>query len=142
MVTGVEGLGVSALGLTQSAGPSRIESANLTDVERFQNAMATDPTKSPSSAGAASGLATPAAIAAASPDVSLGDRILNTLETSSTRIRSAWAEADQALRRPDMQMTDMLRLQMTVLEASIQYDLLSKGISKSTQNLDQILRTQ
>lgn len=42
----------------------------------------------------------------------------------------------------DLNMSDMLSLQMAVIQTSIQYELLGKGIGKTTQNLDQILKTQ
>ena len=72
----------------------------------------------------------------------LGDAILNTLQTASTEMQQNWQKAAEVVAGKELNMADMLQLQMTVVQTSIQYELLGKGISKSTQNLDQILKTQ
>ena len=131
----IEGLGLAPV-ITDAAGLSKSETVSTPDIERFQNAMAMEPTATATAVNAAfepqQGTRTG----------SLGDVILNTLESSSSQIRTAWTEAGQTFTRSEVLMSDMLRLQMTVLEASIQYDLISKGISKANQSLDQLLRTQ
>lgn len=135
MVTMIDGLGLAATASTSLVSPSP-SAVSATDVERFQNAMATEPTVTAVAVNAAF---EPSQV---NRTGSLGDVILNTLESSSSQIRSAWTEAGQTFNRSEVLMSDMLRLQMTVLEASIQYDLISKGISKANQSLDQLLRTQ
>ncbi len=121
--------------------------AAATDIERFQNAMAAAPASVPVqpqqtlvTAGAVPGAADVSAPVARGG--TLGDMILDKLESSSTHVRNAWAEAEQTFNRSDLRMSDMLKLQMTVLEASIHYDLISKGIAKANQGLDQMLKTQ
>ena len=131
----IEGLGRVAA-IAEPLALAKPAAAGAADVERFQQAMASEPAASAVPSGAAS------QVQPAGRSETLGDAILNTLESSSTQVKNAWASAGQALDRPDLRMTDMLKLQMTVLEASIQYDLISKGISKANQGLDQLLRTQ
>ena len=106
------------------------------DVSRFQNAMAAGPSVDAAAVNAAPQMPAPTRTG------TLGDTILNTLESSSTQVRNAWAKAGQTLSRTDVNMSDMLKLQVTVLQASVTYDLVSKGISKANQSLDQMLRTQ
>ena len=72
----------------------------------------------------------------------LGEAILNTLQSASTQMQQSWQQAAEVVAGKDINMADMLQLQMTVVQTSIQYELLGKGISKSTQNLEQILKTQ
>ena len=73
---------------------------------------------------------------------SLGEAILSGLKSASTNLSSSWTNASQALSSPQLTMADMLMLQLTVVQSSIQYDLLGKVISKSTQNVEQIIKTQ
>jgi type III secretion system YscI/HrpB-like protein len=35
-----------------------------------------------------------------------------------------------------------MRLQLSIMQASMQYELINKGVSKMTQNIDQVLKTQ
>ena len=57
-------------------------------------------------------------------------------------MQSKWAYVSETLSGADLGVTDALRLQMSVMQASVQYELISKGISKTVQNLDQTLKTQ
>jgi len=72
----------------------------------------------------------------------LGDAILQTLQAASTQMQTSWSQAAEIVQAPNLQMADMLQLQMAVIQTSIQYELLGKGIGKATQNLEQILKTQ
>lgn len=152
--------GVAPLTVLAAAVPSTVATPlSATDIERFQSAMAAGPPSGAAPVNAAPAHAADnvsvanAALAANVPGLAadaqavartgtLGDTILSTLESSSTRVRNAWAEAGEALKQPDLRMTDMLNLQVKVLEASIQTELISKGINKANQSLDQMLRTQ
>jgi len=73
---------------------------------------------------------------------SLGDSIISGLKSASDDIHAKWAHVTEALAGQDLTVTDALRLQMSVMQASVQYELMSKGISKTVQNLDQTLKTQ
>jgi hypothetical protein len=39
-------------------------------------------------------------------------------------------------------MTDMMSLQVTLLQTSVQFEIASKGITKLAQNVDAVLKTQ
>ena len=118
-------------------------SAGASDVERFRNAlMAAPPTDVAASTPLAAAGDPPYPVAASSTKTTLGDAILDTLQTASTQMTQTWQQAAQAVSQQDLNMSDMLSLQMAVIQTSIQYELLGKGIGKTTQNLDQILKTQ
>lgn len=74
--------------------------------------------------------------------VTAGDAILTGLKAASSDISQAWLQATQAASQPSMSTAQMLGVQATLLQASVHFELLSKGITKTTQSLDQILKTQ
>ena len=41
-----------------------------------------------------------------------------------------------------MGMQDLLKLQLQLVQVSVQYDLVGKAVSRSTQNFDQLVRIQ
>lgn len=159
MMTGIEGVAVQAT-VSGEASPIGQSGARSSDVERFQAVLAAGdpgaanpatPAPGPAVLAPAQAAVDPAVAAGGGSGVagdpstrpaSLGSVILETLESSSSKVKTAWSQSAQSLERPDLPMTEVLRLQMAVLEASIHYDLMSKGISKSNQSLDQLLRTQ
>ena len=119
------------------------------DVERFRSALMSAPAGTPENLSSVVQATQAQVQVPQSPDTTvalnsktLGDAILNTLNTASTQMNQTWHQAAQAVANKELNMADMLQLQMSVIQTSIQYELLSKGISKSTQNLDQILKTQ
>lgn len=73
-----------------------------------------------------------------------GDRILNGMQNVSNEFRDTWTRVSDTLRadRPEMGMQEMLSLQLHLTQASVQYDLLGKAVSRSTQNFDQLVRVQ
>ena len=130
-----------------SAAPSNA-TALSSDVERFREALLSAPlsgtqsASTPASQAAAQAQGMEANQSAVASSKTLGDAILNTLQTASTQMQQSWQQAAEVVAGKELNMADMLQLQMTVVQTSIQYELLGKGISKSTQNLDQILKTQ
>ena len=71
-------------------------------------------------------------------------RVLNGMQNVSNDFRESWARAAATL-GPDgatMDMQQLLRLQLHLAQASVQYDLVGKAISRSTQNFDQLVRVQ
>ena len=130
-----------------SAAPSNA-AALSSDVERFREALLSAPlsgtqaASTPASQAAAQAQGMEANQSAVASSKTLGDAILNTLQTASTQMQQSWQQAAEVVAGKEINMADMLQLQMTVVQTSIQYELLGKGISKSTQNLDQILKTQ
>jgi type III secretion system YscI/HrpB-like protein len=73
-----------------------------------------------------------------------GDSILNGMSSVGTEFRDSWTAMQQALARPAGEMTtaDMLRLQMHMVQLSVQVEMVGKVISKATQNLDQLAKLQ
>ena len=72
----------------------------------------------------------------------LGDAILQGLQSASTDITNAWRATGEVLNKPDITVSDMLRVQTMLLQSSVQYELVGKAVSKSTQSLENILKTQ
>lgn len=82
-------------------------------------------------------------VAATSPG-SMGERILSGMNNVSSDFQSAWKSVSTVLDANDknMNMQDLLKLQLQLVQVSVQYDLVGKAVSRSTQNLDQLLRLQ
>lgn len=88
----------------------------------------------------------PAAIAQAYPvgEGSLGDRILRGLN----RVQSSFGDTVSAVQRslepgaPAPGVSDLLRLQLSMAQLSLQAELVGKVIGRSTQNIDQLVRLQ
>lgn len=129
------------------------------DIDRFREAFAAVPVAtdaaSVASASAPIDASVPAARMAAvngepvavvsgkpAAPTSLGDAILNGLKSASADINRNWSEVASTVSKPMLTTSEMLRIQVTLIQTSVQYELLGKGISRSTQNLDQILKTQ
>lgn len=96
----------------------------------------------PEAVGAAVGTASVQA-AAIAPQ-SFGDRVLSGMQSVSNDFRESWTRAAGTL-EPDgaaMSMQQMMSLQLHLTQASVQYDLMGKAISRSTQNFDQLVRVQ
>lgn len=141
MIESLQTLAATINSSTPAALPT--PTAGASDVERFRNAlMAAPPSDISSSTPLAPAGDPPYPVAASSTKTTLGDAILDTLQTASTQMTQTWQQAAQAVSHQDLNMSDMLSLQMAVIQTSIQYELLGKGIGKTTQNLDQILKTQ
>ena len=86
---------------------------------------------------------TPVLQVAPDPNASIGDRILSGMQGLSNDVQQSWATVKSALdNTSNMTTADMLKLQMGLTQMSIQYDLVGKAISRSTQNLDQLLKMQ
>ncbi|WP_298208980.1 type III secretion system inner rod subunit SctI [Acidovorax sp.] len=84
---------------------------------------------------------TPAAIQGPS---SVGDRILAGMQGVSGEFQSAWKSVAASLDAGPqaMGMQDLLKLQLQLVQVSVQYDLVGKAVSRSTQNFDQLVRIQ
>lgn len=80
--------------------------------------------------------------APAKPSGSLGETLVNTMNDLSADTRQRFEQVGQLLSQPNLTMSDLMSMQFTLLQTSIQFEIASKGISKVTQNLDSILKTQ
>lgn len=105
---------------------------------RFAQLMAGDDLAGPDLAPGAA----PAPAAAPPATPTLGDAILNGLRGVSQDMSAKWSAVSAALESPSVEMVSMLKLQLTVAQMSVQYELVGKAISKSTQNLDQLVKLQ
>ena len=125
----IESVTTLSTSLTQA---TPLSSAAGSDVERFRQALlssastTTSHSAVPAQLNASTnpeGVLTPGAVAPPSSNT-LGEAILNTLQTASTQMQQSWQQAAEVVAGKDIN------------------ELLGKGISKSTQNLEQILKTQ
>lgn len=74
---------------------------------------------------------------------SLGDRMLASLQGTSDDFKNAWRTAEGRLQSDQtLEMREMMAMQLQVTQMAVQYDLLGKVVSRSTQNLDQLVRVQ
>ncbi|MCY0387279.1 type III secretion system inner rod subunit SctI [Robbsia sp. Bb-Pol-6] len=130
-------------------------SADAHLVARFETALQGAP-----SAGAMSADAVPGTVNAA-PDAAnvvpswntagvapasgthAGERILATLHAFSTGAGDAWNRMTQfATVAGEPTMAHLLQIEMGAMQASVQFDYFGKIISRSTQNIDQLIKTQ
>ena len=130
---------------------------NFNDVERFRASMMA-PQAAAAEAVITAPAATPVAIAPVGPTAtelarplvpavasdnkaSNGDSILGAMQDLSADTKARFAQVGDVLAKPNLTMTDLMSLQFTLLQTSLQFEIVSKGISKSTQNLESILKT-
>ncbi len=128
---------------------STFPTANTPDVARFQLALSDVPGTDGSNMAAVSQDAASvmvgkpaAALDAPVAPRTLGDAILQGLQSASNDITNAWRATGEVLNKPDITVSDMLRVQTMLLQSSVQYELVGKAVSKSTQSLENILKTQ
>ncbi|WP_323018739.1 type III secretion system inner rod subunit SctI [Castellaniella sp.] len=108
--------------------------------ERF-NAVMQAPQEMPLQAGVSA--AVQSAFAAPSADVpTLGGQILSGLRGVADDFSSTWKDIARNLDGMGAQpaVSDMLRLQTELLQVSVQYELVGKAVSRSTQNIDTLVR--
>jgi hypothetical protein len=127
--------------LTQGTSSTLLAQASTTDVDRFKAAMTAPQADlvQPASSAVQPALQAPGANG---PSPSLGDTILGTLQDLSADTRQRYAQIGEVLAKPDLNMSDLMSLQFTLLQTSLQFEIASKGISKLAQNIDSVLKTQ
>ena len=78
------------------------------------------------------------------PAATPGDSILEGMKNIGSDFRETWSAMKAAIARPMEQVTlaDMLRMQMQMLQLSVQVEMAGKAISKATQNIDQLTKLQ
>jgi type III secretion protein I len=111
---------------------------------RFSELMQASPAISPTSAPVAvESTAVQQTPTTALSGVSLGDRILTGMQGVSSDFQSSWKSVAATLESGETLSTqDLLKLQLQLTQVSVQYDLVGKAISRSTQNFDQLVRVQ
>lgn len=89
--------------------------------------------------------ATPvAAETVARPPATVGEAILDGLRGVSQDFQQRWQKVDATFSDPAKlaTVTDMLRLQSQMLQLSVQYEMVGKAVSRSTQNIEQLIKIQ
>lgn len=74
----------------------------------------------------------------------LGDKMLGGLQNLSTDLQDTWKSITEVLdgKNGVFSTQDMLKVQMSLATMSIQYEMLGKAASRSTQNIDQLVKLQ
>lgn len=73
----------------------------------------------------------------------LGDRVLSGLQNVSTDLQKTWHSVETALNQPgELGVRDLLKLQFGLATMSVQYELIGKVVSRSTQDIDQLVKLQ
>lgn len=76
-------------------------------------------------------------------DASLGDRVLNGMQSVSGEFQNIWQSVSNTLASAEpLDTRAMLKLQLQLSQVSVQYELLGKVVGRSTQNIDQLVRIQ
>lgn len=78
-------------------------------------------------------------------NASVGDRILNGMQGVSNDFRNSWDSVNKVVNSTSgeaVTMQEMLKLQMQLTQVTFQYDMVGKAVSRSTQNIDQLVRVQ
>jgi type III secretion protein I len=109
----------------------------VTDVDAARFAEMVQPAALPELPG----LASPDAVRAANTP---GDSILEGMKGLGSDFRESWTALRTALESPmdKITLTDMLRLQLQMVQVSVQVELVGKVISKATTNIDQLSKLQ
>lgn len=119
--------------------------ANTSDAARFTNLLAGPLAGNPQPADAV--VATPPVGAAGSArpaSTSLGEDILRGLESVSNSYQEHVQHANGLLDSDANQIgvMDLLKLQVRLVETSMQVEVVTKGVSKMIQNVDQLTKLQ
>lgn len=72
----------------------------------------------------------------------LGDKFFQILSETKQGISEKTSQIESALSVEEITPVDLIRLQFEIAEITIQQELISKGLSKSTQNVDTLLKAQ
>ena len=108
-------------------------------VQRFAALM-----QPPAPEAASAAVGTASVQAAAIAPQSFGDRVLSGMHSVSNDFRESWTRAAATL-GPDgaaMDMKQLMSLQLHLAQASVQYELVGKAVSRAGQNIDHLVRLQ
>lgn len=75
-------------------------------------------------------------------EITLGDKFFQILSDTKLEISEKTNQIHSSLSVDEISPVDLLRLQYELAEITIQQELISKGVSKSTQNVDTLLKAQ
>ncbi|EHK65674.1 type III secretion system inner rod subunit SctI [Achromobacter arsenitoxydans] len=125
---------------TPAAAPAQLAT------ERFNaimNAPAIEPgSETPALTGLQAALQTAFAAPVDAAPQTLGNQILSSLRSTTTEYADKWQGISGRLDALAAQPTvaDMMRLQADLLHVSVNYEMVSKAVSRTTQNIDSLVR--
>lgn len=128
------------------AGPAEVSqprvpaATNALATERF-NAIMNGP-DSAGVTGVQAMLQTSTPLVTLEPAASLGGQILSGLRGVGDDMATKWQNIATGLNGVGVQPTvgDMLRMQSEMLQLSLMYEVVGKGVARSTQNIDTVVR--
>ena len=112
---------------------------NAATLERFRSLLAGAGAQPPS----ANPSAAPASAAMAAADTersSIGNRILDGIERTASATDAKMQYVETGLRTDGDSLQDLMRIQAALLSWTYQTELVTKAVSKGTQDLDQLLK--
>jgi type III secretion system YscI/HrpB-like protein len=115
------------------------------DVQKLQAALNQPPAEAQAANGAAptQGVERVNGVEQLEPTSSPGVRLLESVHNMRTGLNDAMLEMTNVLANTnELSAGDMMRAQMKFQQISMQQDLMSKVVSKSEQNIDQLLKGQ
>ena len=118
--------------------PPEVTAPSAADVGRFELALAQpritiEPLDAAPPAAIEPAIATPGA---------LGERILTTVERMRVGYQEGMSRVDATLHQEALRGPDMMRLLIETMRMSLQQEMMSKMVGRTTQNLDQLLKGQ
>jgi len=75
-------------------------------------------------------------------DISLGDRMLQNLHNLNNEFNASLTKVEQTVMQTDISPQDLLRTQLELLKFGLQNEFINKIVSKSTQHLDTMVKSQ
>ena len=85
----------------------------------------------------------PSAPTSASAPASIGDRILNGLTSLSGDFERSWSSISSASNGENaLSAHEILKLQMNFMQMFVKYELVNKAITRSVQNVEQLVKIQ
>lgn len=141
-------IATGVLGNLTTAGPDAASTGPLGAADslaaaQFSQIMQAAPAGAVDAAGPAPQVAAASQPLSTEGPRSLGETILSGMQNLSQEFQQSWKTVNAVLDSGSaMTTSDMLKLQMGLTQMSIQYDLVGKAISRSTQNLDQLVKMQ
>ncbi len=110
--------------------------------ERFVAIMAAPEAGAPALTGLQSALQSAFTPAVDAAPATLGNQILASLRNTTTEYSEKWQNISGRLDAMSSQpaIADMLRLQADLVQVSVQYELVGKAVSRTTQNIDSLVR--
>ena len=130
----------AALGTPALPAAAPVAPADQLAAERF-NALMQAP-EAPALTGVPAALQSACAAAPLDAAPTLGGQILSGLRGMATEFSGKWNDIAQGLDSLGAQpaISDMMRMQSELLQVSVQYELVGKAVSRSTQNIDTLVR--